>query len=341
MRKCVAVLLGGLSSLAQSRPTVHNNIQERQDSGVPQYVLDHAPLCWLDTNEAYFPSDISTHLTHTHPSVNTTAITDAPSPLTLSNLDALNAYGDGGVNTYLTSNEGIDANPQPTWFFGTKPDISRSAPGSAIIVVPKDDSVVDALYFFFYSFDLGNFVVDDNYGNHVGDFEHTMIRFTNGTPTAMYFSQHASGEAFKYNIVLKDGATGRPLNYVAKGTHANYAIPGPHDHTIPNLNLLVGPLVDETSQGTLWDPLSQPLTFLYDLASDTFTSPEGSPTAWLDWTGRWGDPQLSDGDPNQKDLFGFKKYVAGPTGPKDKNLGRNEVCQGVDDVCIMREVLAP
>jgi hypothetical protein len=54
--------------------------------------------------------------------------------------------------------------------------------------------------------------------------EHNMIRFLNGIPQALWFSQHASGEAFTYDATEKNGQ--RPVVYSAKGTHAVYAIPG-------------------------------------------------------------------------------------------------------------------
>lgn len=51
-----------------------------------------------------------------------------------------------------------------------------------------------------------------------------MIRFQDGVPQALWYSQHASGEAFTYNATLK--IKGRPVAYSGRGTHANYAIPG-------------------------------------------------------------------------------------------------------------------
>jgi len=32
-----------------------------------------------------------------------------------------------------------------------------------------------------------------------------MVRFENGTPTAVWYSQHNNGEAFKYPILEKNG----------------------------------------------------------------------------------------------------------------------------------------
>jgi len=51
-----------------------------------------------------------------------------------------------------------------------------------------------------------------------------MIRFANGTPNAIWYSQHASGQAFTYDAVEKKGI--RPYAYSGNGTHANYVIAG-------------------------------------------------------------------------------------------------------------------
>lgn len=51
-----------------------------------------------------------------------------------------------------------------------------------------------------------------------------MVRFANGAPQALWYSQHASGQAFTYQAVEKQGK--RPLSYSGNGTHANYAIAG-------------------------------------------------------------------------------------------------------------------
>lgn len=37
------------------------------------------------------------------------------------------------------------------------------------------------------------------------DWEHNMVRFANGTPTAVWYSQHSNGEAFTYDAVQKSG----------------------------------------------------------------------------------------------------------------------------------------
>lgn len=79
-------------------------------------------------------------------------ITGAPDPVTLNNLDLLNSLGNTSV--YLTSKEGINANPVPVWLQGVKPDEkgeTKEAVSSVIITRDHDNGVVDAFYFYFYA----------------------------------------------------------------------------------------------------------------------------------------------------------------------------------------------
>lgn len=111
-----------------------------------------APLVWLHSQETYMPSDIQQQLDHTRPNVNWTTIEGVESPLTLNNLDTLNSMGNTSV--YLTSREGIEANPEPAWFRGIRPDSQgRTANGTAsvIIIANRGNGTVDAFYFYFYA----------------------------------------------------------------------------------------------------------------------------------------------------------------------------------------------
>lgn len=81
----------------------------------------------------------------------------------------------------------------------------RSDAPAVLVVVPKDDGVLDAFWFFFYSYNLGNAVFNVRFGNHVGDWEHTVVRFQHGEPKAVFFSEHAFGEAYTYDAVEKVG----------------------------------------------------------------------------------------------------------------------------------------
>lgn len=113
--------------------------------------MSKAPLVWLHSEDRYRPSGIVEHLNHVVPEVDYNPIEGVLTPLTLDNLSQLNSMGNESV--YLTSEEGIDADPQPDWIFGTDIDDNGQANDVSSIIVVNDhgDGDVDAFYFYFYS----------------------------------------------------------------------------------------------------------------------------------------------------------------------------------------------
>lgn len=71
---------------------------------------------------------------------------------------------------------------------------------------------------------LANRVLGTSFGNHLGDWEHTMIRFQDGNPIAIYLSQHNSGTAYEWDAIMKMPDGNRPTIYVGLGDHACYAM---------------------------------------------------------------------------------------------------------------------
>ena len=234
---------------------------------------------------------------------------------------------------------------------------------AVLIVIEKPNNITDAFWFFFYSFNLGNTVFNVRFGNHVGDWEHTLIRFQNGKPVEAFLSEHFFGSSYTFNALEKyfepnhddlqerrtkrPNAKGkwkanRPVVYSAIGTHAMYATPERHTYVLP-----FGLLHDETSRGPLWDPTLNLLSYTYTLPS--FDSPTPSlvpdakrnpnaPTGWFFYNGHWGDKAYEMEDPRQYEFAGQKHYVSGPIGPRFKALGREHICPGHEGLCMIKDV---
>ncbi|KAL5115432.1 Vacuolar protein sorting-associated protein 62 [Pleosporales sp. CAS-2024a] len=208
----------------------------------------------------------------------------------------------------------------------------RSDAPAVLVTVPKGDGVVDAFWFFFYSYNLGNAVFGVRFGNHVGDWEHTVVRFHNGEPKAVFFSEHSFGEAYTFDAVEKIGK--RPVGFSATGTHAMYATAGVHPYVLPG-----GILQDVTDRGPLWDPVQNMYSFTYDYRKDKLVSSNltpDAPTSWFYFVGHWGDKFYPLSDARQYRFLGQYHYVNGPLGPRFKNLGRQEICQGNDE-CVLKK----
>lgn len=131
-------------------------------------ILCSAPLLYLYSKDPYRPSDIGTQLVSTTPKKHNQAALPAgsvPSPLTLDNLDQLNALGNGGSDIYLTSNDDVSTNPE--WLLGVTPDSEgkvHNAKTCVIIVAEKDNGIVDVFYVYFYAYNWGGEVLDQNLG---------------------------------------------------------------------------------------------------------------------------------------------------------------------------------
>lgn len=100
---------------------------------------------------------------------------------------------------------------------------------------------------------------------------------------------------------------------------------------------------DVTDKGPLLDPTLSAYYYAYDADSDTFTAyDDGVPVDWLYFNGRWGDEQYPESDPRQELVLGIEelaKYSDGPTGPRDKQMNRTEVCPDNGNLCIVRDIL--
>lgn len=251
----------------------------------------------------------------------------------MQNLSTLDSLPD---TAFLTSVDDPLTNPAWLTSIANKPNsagLSRAP--ATIIAVEKGNGIVDVFYFYFYAFNqgqflsrffqdnpmtiirVGNFLLGILLGDHVGDWEHTMIRFINGEPTAIFLSEHSFSSAYTWDAITK--LNGRPQVYVGNGTHANWPLPGGHSYTVP-----FGLLVDQSDIGLLWDVTLNFRGYWFDNSTSTFTSAggvgiggseqKGETPSWLSWLGAWGDEQYLSTDPRQYDFDGQFKFTSGPTG---------------------------
>lgn len=134
-----------------------------------------APLVFLDRADPYFPSDMATHLAHTHPTKDWENITDAVQTLDLDNLHTLN--DEGGKDVYLTST--VDLITLPPFLKGQKPDQktlqTAGAISCVIIVVDKGSGIMDAFFMYFYTYNKGPAALGHEVGNHLGDWYVTQL----------------------------------------------------------------------------------------------------------------------------------------------------------------------
>jgi hypothetical protein len=128
----------------------------------------------------------------------------------------------------------------------------------------------------------------------------------------------------------------QPVGFSATGTHAMYGTAGTHPYVLPG-----GILHDETDRGPLWDPVKNLYSFTYDYQTDRLLASNLTPNApvgWFYFAGHWGDKFYPLSDARQYRFVGQYHYVNGPLGPRFKNLGRQEICQGNGE-CVLKKWL--
>jgi hypothetical protein len=82
-------------------------------------------------------------------------------------------------------------------------------------------------------------------------------------------------------------------------------------------------------------------SFTYDYQTDRLLASNLTPDApvgWFYFAGHWGDKFYPLSDARQYRFVGQYHYVNGPLGPRFKNLGRQEICQGSGE-CVLKKWL--
>jgi hypothetical protein len=108
-------------------------------------------------------------------------------------------------------------------------------------------------------------------GRHEGDWEMVQFRLRNGEPVRAVYAQHSGAESCSFRWATRTG--GRPVVYVARGSHASYFVPGVRDRPWPDPN-------DEADgRGLRVRPRVVRIT-------------DNRPP-WMRYSGRWGDTRAS------------------------------------------------
>lgn len=334
----ISSMMANIPSKFQDYPPILANpspLERTLDDGeIPDYVLEFAPLVYLYSEEKYLPYDVKKYVTNFHVEYeNGTTVKGTDQDMTLEKLGNLT------TNEKLYMEANTDFTSDPEWITGykNKPSIAtgeiKDAPAT-VIVVDKGNGWVDSYWFYFYLFNLGPFVMGNGpFGNHVGDWEHSLVRFYKGEPIIVWLLAHGGGQAYFYgNLEKHESNPNHPIIFSARGTHANYVSVGQHPHDLP-----YAILSDFTDRGPLWNPTKNYLSYTLNdntvHAGVTNRNPahvgrEATYYNWLGFKGFWGNKQLANTDARQRYLIiGGYRYITGPLGPLQKNLVRVKPCE--------------
>jgi len=182
-------------------------------------------------------------------------------------------------------------------------------------VVPIPTGEVDINYYHFYAYNgpvlAHTFIpnaIASKAGCHEGDWEHVTLRISPDCSKlrSVYMSRHGYSECrwymHKQTAINKDDGyqineEGKLVIYIAKESHANYAVPGRQDRGH------MGVVDDYTGFGRLWRPLPE---YLVNMGNK-----DGMLQDWAHFTGNWGGP-------------GQGLVAGGPFGPIGKGSFVNE-----------------
>ncbi|KAJ3114813.1 Vacuolar protein sorting-associated protein 62 [Phlyctochytrium bullatum] len=282
-----------------------------------QLAQTYAPLVRFHPSETFFSTSVDYYLSKVYMRDGAgVRAASAPSPLTSSNLD------------FLQSQQGKDDSAQFLWVDGnvkanpTLPAATQFLYGSKTMdgvpiyafVVEKEFGVVDLWYWHYSPYNLGKSTPLGRVGNHVGDWEHIIVRTVNGTAIALDFHTHG-GDGVR--VVPVDDkrvqwVDGHPVAYTALGSHGMWPQAGTFSYkTVGGIYKLTDELGDNGSQWHSWQNV---VTITY--------RPNGGYSgdqAWLNYRGRWGNK----GD-NSCWFYGIVKeclLTDGPTGPSRNFAG--------------------
>ncbi|KAJ3100992.1 Vacuolar protein sorting-associated protein 62 [Phlyctochytrium bullatum] len=335
-------LCAGLSLLAASSADAvavdRNFLTPRAaPADLQELAVKFAPLIRFHPSERYFATSVDYFLSRvTLRDGNGNLVANQPAQLTPYNLDFLRARGQDGSGTYLTVSTSVDTNGDELpvasrWLYG-----DRNMAGVPIYAMAKrkDNGVVDLIFWAFNPFislyasgttarsvlfrqltpsfppkktllSLGKDSPIGRYGNHVGDWEHIIVRTQNGQAIALDYHTHG-GQGVRVvpaNDRRVQWVGTHPVVYSSLGSHGFWPQAGSNTYKTV---AIVYDLVDETGNGVEWQTWGNVSTIEY-------TGSYSGPDTFLNFAGRYGNPAINDC--TFQSLVGGCKLGDGPTGP--------------------------
>lgn len=280
----------------------------------------HAPLIVHAPDETYFPSSVeffaarasvlcppdsqlhSAEPVYRDASTSGTPLFGQPTTTPSTNL----VTSSWGANCYLVASQ---ANPQYAPPVARGQNLSTDKVPIYVSIKTESPTEFTVYYNAFYPYNLGKMACGSlapfgeclvprvRIGNHIGDWESVAIRFNNnGNIVSVGTKAHNLGWQYLLPNAITFGsgdASGHPIVYSASGSHGMWPTPG--DHTYKTL-ITGDTLVDWTGPGQGWRTWEH-----LELVAGS--------TIWMDYKGRWGDPQAGM---STCDLSGWE--FAGSTG---------------------------
>ncbi|KAL1516430.1 hypothetical protein ABEB36_000348 [Hypothenemus hampei] len=157
-------------------------------------------------------------------------------------------------------------------------------------------------------------------GNHIGDWEHISLLFSNHIyPDKLFLSVHDAGAFYIYNRntnvfkfeskMSRKGVAqvpafpefvrlqgGHPVIFAAEGSHGLWSTPGEHEF------IRVPKILDKTGYGTPWKTWAS-IKFYHIGLSEL--------PSWMNFKGKWGNPKTKC---VLLKKFGLCEYTEGPRG---------------------------
>ncbi|KAJ3388980.1 hypothetical protein HDU92_001219 [Lobulomyces angularis] len=313
LRGAVPVCMNHQNSNIQNNPAYANGncysvgspVTNNPGWSIEDQVRRYAPIFALTADESYNPADPREYIKMSRVQKDNAYRDD----INFNNIGTISSYNEKLQNILVPQVNGRSlyefTSGNPSWSdCGTFPYLcgtrdTNNVPAYAIVADKPEINAVDVFYWVFFAYNQGKNVFGTSFGNHYGDWVHASIRFerSSGNPTQLHMDHHGHEDSYAWRPWSEAGkpvdsdrgfvvdGSGRPVVFLAKGSHEIYPSPGEWD--LAKGQALVS-IHDVTRDGWRWDLRNNlQLEFIED--DGQIRSNKGN--NFLNFNGRYGIPQ--------------------------------------------------